>query len=183
MIKLLLNCISYSGFDANRRLHTSIRGRYRLDIYKLRIIKRLWSVGEKFSRLRWKAYHKMMIHNHCVLTWTIFHAFYPFFYYSATLWSKHPYQRTVRKLRIDEISYHFFPRWWRIVTFDIFKGALSFWLTFLLIFFGWDLKFSLLSRIFSLITFSTAVSLKEKSGNGSSKLSARKWLLSASRTM
>ena len=129
----------------------------------------------------------MVIHSYCVLTWTIFHVFYPFFYYSATLWSKHPYQRTVRKLRVNEISYHFFPRWWRIVTFDNFKGALSFWLTFLHIFFGWDLKFGLLSitisRIFSLITFSIAVLLKEKSGNGSSKLTARKWLLSASRTM
>ena len=48
-----LNCVSYSGFGANRRLHSSIRGIEPLDIYILRLTKRLCGIGELFSRLRW----------------------------------------------------------------------------------------------------------------------------------
>ena len=59
-----LKYLSFSDFGANRKLHSSIPGRSCLDIYIFRLIKRLWSVGELFSRLRWKEYCKMMIHNH-----------------------------------------------------------------------------------------------------------------------
>ena len=58
-----LNCASYSGFGANERLHSSIQGRGRLDMYIFHLIKRLCNVGELFSCLRWKGYHKMMIHD------------------------------------------------------------------------------------------------------------------------
>ena len=59
-----LKCSSYSEFGANRRLYSSIPGKVCLDIYKLGLKKRLCSVGELLSRLKWKAYHNMMIHNH-----------------------------------------------------------------------------------------------------------------------
>ena len=59
-----LNGAGYSVFGTNRKLHSSARGRGHLDIYVLWLIKRLGSVEELFSRLAWKAYHKMMIYNH-----------------------------------------------------------------------------------------------------------------------
>ena len=36
----------------------------RLDIYTLWLHKTLYSVAKLFSRLRWKAYHKILINNH-----------------------------------------------------------------------------------------------------------------------
>ena len=44
-----LNGVSYRVFGADRRLHLSIWGDGRLDIYVLWLIKRLWSVCELFS--------------------------------------------------------------------------------------------------------------------------------------
>ena len=51
-----LHCLSYSGLGANTRLHSLIRGKDHLDIY----IKRYAELAT-FSRLWWKACHKMMI--------------------------------------------------------------------------------------------------------------------------
>ena len=59
-----LKYLSFSDFGANRKLQSSIPGRSCPEIYIFRLIKRLWSVGELFSRLRWKEYCKMMIYNH-----------------------------------------------------------------------------------------------------------------------
>ena len=164
-----LNSISCSGFGANRRLHSSISGRGRLDICILwtRLIKRLCSVGELFSRLRWKAY-KVMIHNHWVIPERSF--MYSIDYFITTLWIKHPYQRTARKLKANKRIYRVLFGLLRVVNFDIFESAHRFWWVFFTYIFKWDLKFSIsvtIPKIFSSVTFSIEVSLKEKSGNGS----------------
>ena len=103
-------------------------------------------------------------------------------FFMTIFWSKHPYQITVRKLRIYERVYCF-PRQLRVVNFVILESILSFWLAFFHKFFKWDLKFSLLSitnpRIFSSVTFSIVVLLKEKFENDSLKPEVRKWHLSA----
>ena len=61
-----MNCVSYSGFGANRS--QSIRRRNRLDnLYSL-LIRRLCRAGKLFSGLKWTAYHQRMVHNQWVLT-------------------------------------------------------------------------------------------------------------------
>ena len=86
----------------------------------------------------------------------------------TTLWSKHPYQRSVRKFRVNEGIYNVFPLL-RVVNFDILESALR----LLDIFFKSDLKFCLLSIIilnfFSSETFLIVVSLKNTSGSSSLK--------------
>ena len=77
-----LNCVNYSDFGASRRLHSSILRKGRLDIYILWLTNPLWDVGELFPGFRWRVYHNMVIHNHCVLSWVIISVFYRFFYYS-----------------------------------------------------------------------------------------------------
>ena len=47
--------------------------REHIDIYILRLTKRLCNVGEMHSRLMRTVYHKMMIHIHQVLSLAIFH--------------------------------------------------------------------------------------------------------------
>ena len=58
--------------NLNRRLHSSILGKGNLDIYILGLTKCLCCISELFSHLMWKAYHKMMIHNHWRLTLQFF---------------------------------------------------------------------------------------------------------------
>ena len=105
-----------------------------------------------------------------VLTWVIFDVFYWFFF--ATLWSKHRYQVTLRKLRVYETFYHF-SCWLRVVNL---AKALSFEYLSCIYFFKRDLKFSFLLIIIPKIcsSFSTVVSLKGKFGNGSWKPRVRK---------
>ena len=120
----------------------------------------LWLLNEKYVNWRtWRILYPPLRNNFvfghfsrsvCILS----------FFYFTTLWSKHPYRWTVRKLRVNERIYHFF-RWLRVNSFDILESVQSFWLAFLHMLFKWDLKFSLLSitipRIFSSVTFPTVV--------------------------
>lgn len=159
--KKRLKCLSHNNFGANRRLHSAFRAKDRLDIYILRLIKRLCSIGELLSRLRRKAYHKMMIHSLYILDSALY-----FIYSFNTTLCKHLYQRTVRKLSFNGRIYQFFLLI-KVLNFDVLKSALIFWLVFVHILFKRDLKFCLLSitipRTISSVTFSVIKLLTGKS--------------------
>ena len=88
----------------------------------------------------------------------------------TTLWRKPPYQRTVRKLRANErVCCSFLAYWALLILMFLNYICEIFWLAFLHLFLNLAYYQFAFQKIFSLVTFLIAVSLKEKSGNGSLK--------------
>ena len=115
-----LNCANLSDFAANGRLNLSISWWILLYIYAFWWLTGLCSIVELFSCLRWKTDRKLLIHNHLILAWAMFHVFCLFFFIT-TYRGNDPYQRTVRTLRVNEILFS------PVIRFHVFMSFQVHW--------------------------------------------------------